>query len=180
MKLVVVESPLAAGRGWNRQHHTKYARLCLADSLDRGEAPFASHLLYPKSAGGPLSDLDEEERHRGIFAGLAWAGRADLGVFYMAMGESPGMTAARAFYRDHGIPTEDRTGKWMPCRHCRMTGWDPHPPRGRLSMNCSVCQDGKYKPHDSGLVLVSKACRGKCCREVEKPPAPPRPRMPVR
>lgn len=184
MKLVVIESPLAAGRGWNMQHHTKYARLCLRDSLERGEAPIASHLLYPRSAGGPLSDLDEEERHRGIFASLAWAARADLGVFYMAMGESPGMTAARAFYRDHGIATVDRLGKWMPCRHCRMTGWEPRDtPLYKRSKRCRFCNpDGTYDQSVGfGVVLVSRRCRGRCCRdEWRDPAASTLPRMPVR
>ena len=41
-KLVYLESPYAG----DVEKNIKYARLCMKDSLDRGEYPFASHLLY--------------------------------------------------------------------------------------------------------------------------------------
>ena len=41
MQRVIIESPYAGEIDKN----TAYARRCMRDSLDRGEAPFASHLL---------------------------------------------------------------------------------------------------------------------------------------
>lgn len=181
MKRVVIESPCAARDGWNRQHHLKYARLALRDSLSRGEAPIASHLLYPRTAGGPLNDLVPEERHQGIYAGLAWAAMAELAVFYVAMGESPGMAAAREFYRDNGIPTADRLGKWMPCRHCRMSGWEKDPRASyKRSRHCRFCCPTGTYDGDVGLgvVLVQDRCREKCCEIAAPKPTPPD--LPVR
>jgi len=53
MRRVIVESPFAGKPGWwqwwqrwQRWRNRAYARRCLADCLARGEAPFASHLIY--------------------------------------------------------------------------------------------------------------------------------------
>ncbi len=93
-KLVVLESPYAADtRKWHKIY-TKYARKCMRDSLDRGEYPFASHLLYTQD--GILDDKIPEERTRGIEAGYAWMEHARTVVFYMDYGLSPGMVSALA------------------------------------------------------------------------------------
>jgi len=91
MKRVIIESPYAG----QIERNTEYARRCLKDSLDRGEAPLASHLLYPQV-------LDENigaERDQGIDAGFEWMAQADLVAFYVDYGFSSGMKAAwdRAF-----------------------------------------------------------------------------------
>lgn len=81
--LVIVESPLAGDVATN----AAYAREALLDSLRRGEAPFASHLLYPQV----LDDTKPAERTQGIEAGLAWGRAADLTAVYTDLGISPGM-----------------------------------------------------------------------------------------
>ena len=88
MILVILESPYAGFIERNIQ----YARKCIADSLKRGEAPIASHLLYTQE--GILNDKIPEERKLGIEAGLAWVKVADKSVFYIDYGMSKGMTAA--------------------------------------------------------------------------------------
>lgn len=85
MKLVIIESPYAGDVATN----IAYARKCMVDSLKRGEAPFASHLLYPQV--GILNDLSSAERALGIKAGLAWGEKADLTAVYTDLGTSPGM-----------------------------------------------------------------------------------------
>lgn len=60
-----------------------YAREALRDSLLRGEAPIASHLLYTQK--GVLDDRIREERGLGIAAGLAW-GVAEMTVVYADLG----------------------------------------------------------------------------------------------
>ena len=66
MLRVILESPFAG----DIERNIKYARLCVRDSLLRGESPIASHLLYTQE--GLLNDEIELERMHGINAGLEW------------------------------------------------------------------------------------------------------------
>lgn len=105
MRLVVIESPFRGASEADREINVRYARAAMADCINRGEAPLASHLLYPRI-------LDEDvprERALGIAAGLEWARRADLAVFYVDRGWSEGMKAAREFYDRNRIPMEYRS-----------------------------------------------------------------------
>ena len=99
---VIVESPYAG----NVARNTEYARACVRDSLDRGEYPIASHLLYPQP--GILDEANLHERQRGIDAGLAWRTVSDYAVFYVDLGWSAGMLAARALYDREGRPYKRR------------------------------------------------------------------------
>lgn len=85
MRRVILESPYAGDVGRNEA----YARACVRDSLSRGEAPIASHLLYTQP--GILNDLDPAERQWGIDAGLAWGSVAEATVVYTDRGISRGM-----------------------------------------------------------------------------------------
>ena len=102
MKKVIIESPYAG----NIEQNIKYARACLKDSLNRNEAPLASHLLYTQD--GVLDDSIESKRMNGINAGLAWLGVADLHVFYIDYGMSKGMEYARSFSMGSGVQLEFR------------------------------------------------------------------------
>lgn len=106
MKLVVIESPYAASETRSVDQHVAYARACMRDCLQRGEAPIASHLLYTQP--GVLDDLIPAERTQGIQAGLAWAARAELTVAYVDFGYSPGMTMAVTRSLADGRPVEER------------------------------------------------------------------------
>jgi hypothetical protein len=99
MKRIILESPFAG----DTQTHIAYARACIKDSLLRGESPIASHLLYTQE--GILDDTIPEERQLGINAGLAWKSVADLHVFYIDLGMSPGMVYAA---KNSKIPKEIR------------------------------------------------------------------------
>lgn len=103
MPLVMIESPL---RG-DYALHVAYARTCMRDSLSRGEAPFAMHLLYAQD--GILDDKVPEERARGIAAGLAWSERADLVAVYCDLGISDGMQAAIDAAAERGTPVVYRS-----------------------------------------------------------------------
>jgi hypothetical protein len=85
-RLVVIESPFAGEVALN----VEYARAALSDSLRRGEAPFASHLLYTQV----LDDLVPVQREQGIAAGFAWGQAAELHAFYVDRGISRGMRIA--------------------------------------------------------------------------------------
>ena len=101
MILVILESPYAG----DVEKNTEYARLCLKDSLSRGEAPMASHLLYTQV----LDDLVPEEREWGIEAGLAFARVAEKTVVYVDRGISNGMQYGIDNAREAGRPIERRS-----------------------------------------------------------------------
>lgn len=98
-KRVILESPFA-GRGLHNitdpaerakliERNIEYGRMCMRDSLLRGEAPIASHLLYTQP--GVLNDDNPEERRLGIEAGLSWGAKAEATVVYVDYGISEGM-----------------------------------------------------------------------------------------
>ena len=99
---VVLESPYAG----DVERNVKYARECVRDSLSRGEAPIASHLLYTQE--GVLDDDIPEERSWGIEAGLVWKSVADKHVFYTDYGISKGMEYALQYASENNIPIEMR------------------------------------------------------------------------
>lgn len=103
MKRVIIESPYAG----DIEANVAYARACMRDSLNRGEAPIASHLLYTQP--GILRDEVPEERQCGIDAGLAWRSVAETAAFYVDLGWSDGMRAARNIYSAEHMPFEIRT-----------------------------------------------------------------------
>lgn len=78
----------------------------MSDSLHRGEAPFASHLLYTQH--GVLKDEIPEQRKLGIEAGFAWGEVADLVVVYKDLGISGGMRLGIARAEAQGLPIEFR------------------------------------------------------------------------
>lgn len=85
-KKVVIESPY---RG-DVERNMAYLKVCMLDSIARGEAPIASHKLYTDV----LNDDDEAERQLGINLGFAWLQAADLVAFYTDFGISSGMAAS--------------------------------------------------------------------------------------
>jgi hypothetical protein len=103
MRLVILESPYAGDINAN----TEYARRCVRDSLSRGEAPIASHLLYTQP--GILRDGDPEERQWGIDAGLAWKVVAQASVVYTDRGITKGMEYGIAAAKAAGVPVEYRS-----------------------------------------------------------------------
>jgi len=106
MKLAILESPFAGDVAEN----LRYARAALRDSLLRGEAPIASHLLYTQD--GVLDDALPDERRRGIDAGLAWLARADATVVYNDLGISSGMKQGVERAAARGVPVVYRTIGW--------------------------------------------------------------------
>jgi len=102
MRRVVLESPYAG----DIDNNIIYARQCVRDSVKRGEAPIASHLLYTQL--GILRDHVPSERKLGIAAGLAWLRQADAMVVYTDRGVSPGMWDAMKLAERYGIEIELR------------------------------------------------------------------------
>lgn len=108
MRLVIVESPFAG----DIPRNLRYARAALRDCLTRGEAPFASHLLYTQE--GILDDGEPRERLLGIRAGLLWGLQAQATVVYTDLGTSRGMEMGLEAAREAGRPVEYRAlgGEW--------------------------------------------------------------------
>lgn len=104
MLLVLVESPFKANPvrvksimrcGYSasqavqmdEQNNLVYLAQCMRECIARGEAPFASHLLYTQF----LDDNIPAERAQGIDCGLAWGQKADKTIVYVDLGISNGM-----------------------------------------------------------------------------------------
>ena len=102
-QLVIIESPYAG----DIEANTEYARRAMRDSLERGEFPIASHLLYTQP--GVLDEFNPKEREWGIRAGLAWREVAHAAVFYTDLGWSTGMLNAAALYDEEGFDYEERS-----------------------------------------------------------------------
>src|SRR5262245_43397342 len=102
MRRVILESPYAGDVDAN----VAYARRCVRDCLDRGEAPIASHLLFTQP--DVLHDGVPEERELGIAAGLAWLDVADAMVLYVDRGVSDGMREAMIKAQRASVPVECR------------------------------------------------------------------------
>ena len=104
-EFVIIESPFKGRTPAEEAENTAYAKEVMRDSLYRGEAPFASHLLYPQM----LDDANEHERRMGIEAGLRIGRLADRTVVYTDRGISPGMKQGIKRAEDEGRPVEYRS-----------------------------------------------------------------------
>ncbi|WP_435655042.1 DUF7768 domain-containing protein [Brucella pituitosa] len=99
--LVIIETPYSG----DVEANTAYARACLLDSLRRGEAPIASHLLHTQV----LDDMQPDERSLGIEAGLAWYRVATKCVVYTDRGISAGMRKGLVRAIQHDVAVEYRS-----------------------------------------------------------------------
>ncbi len=96
----ILESPFAS----NVERNRLYAIACAQDMLSRGEAPFASHLIYPQL----FSKYSEEDRQRGMAAGRIWIPVAEVSVVYTDFGLTEGMLRGIAKAEAEGVPVERR------------------------------------------------------------------------
>ena len=111
MRRVVIESPFGKNVDGSTADETTmlrnvaYLRAAIADCLRRGEAPFASHGLYP----GALEDGIPEERRLGMEAGWEWMTAAHAVVVYVDHGVTPGMRGGIARAEALGLKIEERS-----------------------------------------------------------------------
>jgi hypothetical protein len=84
----------------------------MADSIKRGESPYASHLLFTQP--GILDDTKPEERKLGMECGFAWASKSEKTVVYEDLGVSPGMAAGveRAILAGRPVEWRKLGGEW--------------------------------------------------------------------
>jgi hypothetical protein len=118
--IVILESPFAG----DVERNVAYARACMRDSILRGEAPYASHLLYTQP--GVLDDTNPAERALGIGVGFEFRRVARKTVFYVDLGWSSGMRAGEAHAIANGHAIEHRMlADWR---------WPPLKPSGTLEL----------------------------------------------
>lgn len=98
-ELVVIESPYSNSNRRTVEENTQYALMAMKDSLERGEAPLASHLLYTRV----LDDNKSKERSMGMESGFAWNKYANKVVVYQDYGISSGMKKGIELAEKHGI-----------------------------------------------------------------------------
>lgn len=91
----IIESPYAGAVGL----HLEYLKLCMLDSLNRGEAPFASHGFYTLV----LDDTNSLQRQHGMEAGFAWGEVAQRVAVYTDLGITDGMKKGIARHEEHKI-----------------------------------------------------------------------------
>jgi hypothetical protein len=106
VKRVVIESPYAGDTVGDIAANVAYARRAVRDSLMRGEAPIAAHLLHTQD--GILNDAHLPDRMLGIAAGIAWIRVADLVAVYVDKGISRGMQQAIDYAVAAGVPVRTR------------------------------------------------------------------------
>jgi hypothetical protein len=87
---IVNAKPKTAGEDilFSFESNVAFAKRCVMNSIARGEAPFASHLLYPFVG---LDDFDPRERALGMTCGKEQMGGSELLAVYVDRGVSKGM-----------------------------------------------------------------------------------------
>lgn len=106
MRPVILESPYGSDDPLIVGRNVTYARRAMRDALLRGDAPFASHLLYTQE--GVLNDRNPYERRLGINAGFVWRRFAVMTVVYTDYGISEGMKMGMDASEKMGVPIEVR------------------------------------------------------------------------
>jgi hypothetical protein len=86
-KRVFVCSPFSSATKKGLESNIAYMRHCLFDCIEKGEAPFAPHGLYPQV----LDDKIPAQRKLGIDCGHAFLCVCDYVVVYKDLGISAGM-----------------------------------------------------------------------------------------
>lgn len=95
----VIESPFSAPDVDGLVRNVQYTMLAVRDSLNRDEAPYASHLFYTQM----LDDNNQDERQLGMDAGLTICHHAKQTAVYTDYGTSRGM--------QYGIETAKSAGR---------------------------------------------------------------------
>lgn len=101
IKCVTILTPYAG----DIELHKMYTMLCCKDSIARGEAPFASHLIYPIL----LEVYSIQARQQRIACGFSWLAKSDIVAIYTDLGLSIGMLQSKAHAKKLNIKTEDRS-----------------------------------------------------------------------
>lgn len=89
MKKVIIESRFSSSTVEGLVKNKKFTLACMRDCFMRGEAPYASHVIYAQTH--ILDDFIAHERAIGMHAGFLWGDLGELTVVYTDLGISTGM-----------------------------------------------------------------------------------------
>jgi hypothetical protein len=156
MHLVIVESPYAG----NVERNALYLKLAMHGCLQRGEAPFASHMLYTQI----LDDTVHVQRELGIAAGLAWGRAAVLTVVYEDFGISGVMQRGIDRAVAEGRAVEHRKlgdeiksaieNALLGCEGGECLAW------ATFQIDCKSCRSRKRAWHRIGLPYIRRLTFG--------------------
>lgn len=109
---VVLESKFSAPDIRGLVFNKKFALASMRDCFLRGEAPYASHVIYAQTH--ILDDFVASERALGMHAGFLWGDLAVKTVVYTDLGISSGMQMGIEHAEKMGRPVEYRELGYMP------------------------------------------------------------------
>lgn len=103
--VVFIESPFSGATVEEVRRNEDYARAAMLDSLNRGEIPIVTHLLWTQV----WDDTDVEVREAALVLCRAMRRRCDAAVFYVDLGHSSGMARGMREAFEDGIPCDTRS-----------------------------------------------------------------------
>lgn len=109
---VVLESRFSAPDVRGLVFNKKFTLACMRDCFLRGEAPYASHVIYAQTH--ILDDFIASERALGMHAGFLWGDLALKTVVYTDLGISTGMQMGIDHAEKMGRLVEYRTLGYFP------------------------------------------------------------------
>lgn len=109
---VVLESRFSAPDIRGLVFNEKFTLACMRDCFLRGEAPYASHVIYAQTH--ILDDFIASERALGMQAGFLWGDLAIKTVVYTDLGISTGMQMGIEHAEKMNRPVEYRTLGYLP------------------------------------------------------------------
>jgi hypothetical protein len=112
MKKVIIESRFSSSDVEGLVRNKKFTLACMRDCFMRGEAPYASHVIYAQTH--ILDDFVANERAIGMHAGFCWGDLGELTVVYTDLGISSGMQMGVEHAEKVGRPVEYRELGYIP------------------------------------------------------------------
>lgn len=109
---VVLESRFSADNIESLVRNKKFTLACMRDCFLKGEAPYASHVIYAQTH--ILDDFISEERALGMHAGFLWGDLALKTVVYTDLGVSLGMEMGIERAKKQGREIEYRKLNFIP------------------------------------------------------------------
>lgn len=112
MKMVIIESRFSANNTYDLVKNRKFTLACMRDCFMRGEAPYASHVIYAHTH--ILDDFIASERALGMHAGFLWGNFGSKTVVYEDLGISEGMIMGIEHAKSVGRNVEYRKLGFIP------------------------------------------------------------------
>lgn len=104
LPLVIVESRYASKTADGLIRNWNYLKFAIADSISKGEVPFASHGFFTQM----LNDRSPEARKLGLRLAIEYIRRADYMAIYLDYGWSRGMRLGARVATRFDIPVVER------------------------------------------------------------------------